>query len=199
MVFFYVIIILRKIVVNWGEARFTQVCNVPAWNRGLFEEDDMGVLRKIARVVFPVVLIVVTLLGCRGSVSDAGAREFASFRDIPGVTGEEIAAIEALRIGGEPFVYAMVSSSEAFQHDGFVHGFAALYCRFLTGLFGIEFRPELRDWDEILEGLDTGEIDFTGEMTATSERRASGYFMTDAIANRSIKYTHRVLRFCTGL
>ena len=151
----------------------------------------MGVLRKIARVVFPVVLIVVTFLGCRGSVSDAGAREFASFRDIPGVTGEEIAAIEALRIGGEPFVYAMVSSSEAFQHDGFVHGFAALYCRFLTGLFGIEFRPELRDWDEILEGLDTGEIDFTGEMTATSERRASGYFMTDAIANRSIKYTQQ--------
>ncbi len=116
---------------------------------------------------------------------------FESFRDIPGVTQDEVAAIEMLQTRGEPLVYAALSSGEAFELDDEIHGFAALYSQLLSKLFDIEFKLEIREWFEIQEGLETGEVAFTGEMTATEERRAAGYLMTDAIAQRSIKYTQR--------
>jgi hypothetical protein len=59
-------------------------------------------------------------------------------------------------------------------------------------LFDIPFRPELFEWGDLTAGLESGGIDFTGELTATEERLNPGdpeqkpYFMTDAIAERSI-------------
>ncbi len=121
--------------------------------------------------------------------SAVAAAPYSSFKEIPGVTGEEIAAIEALQAKGVPLRYAMLPSGEAFEQDGEIRGFAAMYCRFMTDLFGIEFRLEHRDWDAILQGLKTGDIAFTGEMTATGVRRKNGYYMTDGIADRSIQYS----------
>jgi len=113
---------------------------------------------------------------------------FFSYRDIPGVTDEEIAAIEALRAQGGTFTYGMLQSTDAFLNEnGEIRGYAALLCQWLTELFGIEFIPKHYAWMPMLEGLKNGEIDFTGDLTANDERRKT-YIMSDAIAQRSIKY-----------
>ncbi|MDR0997838.1 MAG: transporter substrate-binding domain-containing protein, partial [Treponema sp.] len=119
---------------------------------------------------------------------------FSSYRDIPGITAEEINALEALktrkRSGGDRdyFIYGMMPSTETFYNEeGRIEGYSALFCDRLSALFGISFKPALYEWGDLFAGLQSLEIDFTGELTATEERR-SVYFMTDAIAEHSIKY-----------
>jgi len=117
---------------------------------------------------------------------------FTSFYEIPGVTEDEITAIEMLKESREFFVYAMIPSTEAFYNTAFtegteeIRGFTALFCQYMTDLFDIEFKPALYEWSDLVAGLESGEIDFTGDLTPSDERRLT-YFMTDAIAARSIK------------
>ncbi|GBU20137.1 hypothetical protein R80B4_00012 [Fibrobacteres bacterium R8-0-B4] len=123
--------------------------------------------------------------------SSANSGVFTTYRDIPGVTSEEIQAIEALREKRPYFVYGMTSNTETFiGEEGDIEGFTALFCEWLSELFGIPFKPAIYNWGDLVAGLKSREIDFTGEMTATDERRKS-YFMTDAIVERSIK-TYRL-------
>ncbi|MCL1931822.1 MAG: ATP-binding protein [Treponema sp.] len=122
-------------------------------------------------------------------VQQTYARDFkyASYRDIPGVTAEEIDAIEQIKTRRDGFIYTTNYTTETFRHeDGSIGGFSALFCAWLGGLFGIPFKPEIAEWDELIDGLASGEIDFTGELTATDERRKI-YFMTGTIAERPIK------------
>jgi signal transduction histidine kinase/CheY-like chemotaxis protein len=136
------------------------------------------------------VLFLLVFPGCKKtSAAPSGAKPpYASFRDIPGVTDAEIRAIEALREQGRSFVYGSSISSEAFYgENGKIEGFSALFCEWLGELFGIPFTPAIYSWGDGLEGLRTFEIDFTGSLTATDERRKI-YFMTSAIAEHLIKY-----------
>ncbi|MDR2541843.1 MAG: transporter substrate-binding domain-containing protein [Treponema sp.] len=113
---------------------------------------------------------------------------FSSYLDIPGVTSEEITQIEALKEKTDFFVYAMMPYTEAFLNKyGEIRGFTALICQWLTELFGIPFVPTLVTWNELLEGFENGAVDFTGTMAPTEERRKI-YFMTDAIARRTVKH-----------
>ncbi|MDR2541840.1 MAG: transporter substrate-binding domain-containing protein [Treponema sp.] len=117
---------------------------------------------------------------------------FSSYRDIPGVTSEEIDAIEAIKKNREFFIYGMLTGTEAFRSvDGDVRGFTAIFCDWLTKLFDIQFLPELFSWTYLIDGLRTHDIDFTGDLTKT-ETRLRSYFMTDAIAQRSIIYIRLV-------
>ncbi|MDR0324136.1 MAG: transporter substrate-binding domain-containing protein, partial [Treponema sp.] len=114
--------------------------------------------------------------------------QFKSFRDVPGVTNEEIRVIEAFQERGDSFIYGMPLSTEAFfDEDGEVRGYSALLCEWLSEFFGIPFEPRLYDWLDLLAGLETGEISFSGELTATAERQGK-YFMTSDIASRPLKY-----------
>jgi signal transduction histidine kinase/DNA-binding NarL/FixJ family response regulator/HPt (histidine-containing phosphotransfer) domain-containing protein len=127
-----------------------------------------------------------------GSLPSAAAEPkppflFSSYRDIPGVTPEEIDAIEALKDQRPYLIYGLCFGTELFINDnGQLEGFAVSLCHWLSDLVGIEFRPALYEWGALLDGLERREIAFTGELTPTEERRRS-YFMTDAIAGRSIK------------
>jgi signal transduction histidine kinase/CheY-like chemotaxis protein/HPt (histidine-containing phosphotransfer) domain-containing protein len=119
---------------------------------------------------------------------------YSSYRDIPGITAEEINALEALknrkRSGGgrDYFIYGMLPTTETFYNeDGQIEGYSALFCDWLSTFFGIPFKPAIYKWEDLLAGLQSREIDFTGELTATEERR-NVYFMSDAIAEHSIKY-----------
>ncbi|MCL2261010.1 MAG: transporter substrate-binding domain-containing protein [Fibromonadales bacterium] len=128
--------------------------------------------------------------GCGSSPNEQSdvIAKFSSYRDIPGITDEEIAAIENLRAQGTPFTYGMLRSTDAFLNEnGEIRGYTALLCEWLTKLFGIEFVPKHYAWIPMLDGLASGEIDFTGDLTANDERRKT-YIMSDAIAQRSIKY-----------
>ncbi|MDR1979075.1 MAG: response regulator [Synergistaceae bacterium] len=115
---------------------------------------------------------------------------YASYRDIPGLTDEEIADVEALRARQSGFVYGMVLSTETFyDQDEKIAGYSALFCNWLTSLFGIPFKPAIYEWSDLIAALQSGEVDFSGELTATEERRnLRSYYMTDAIAERSIKF-----------
>jgi hypothetical protein len=116
----------------------------------------------------------------------AGTFQYASFRDIPGVTESEIKAIEALQKQTDHFVYGMIPSTESFDDNGVIRGFSALFCDWLTGLFGIPFVPENAEFNELLAKLAGNEIHFTGALTATEERRKT-YFMTGAIALQTVQ------------
>ncbi|MCL2821367.1 MAG: ATP-binding protein [Oscillospiraceae bacterium] len=141
---------------------------------------------RICASVLVVAIIITLLSGCTGrSNSDDSDFLITSFKDIPGVTSEEIAAVEALRISRGHLTFAGVYSTEMFSMDGEIRGFSALLCRWLSELFDIPFYPAIKEWDDLIEGLEQFEIDFTGELTANEERRAK-YIMTDDIAQRLI-------------
>ena len=113
--------------------------------------------------------------------------EYDSYKNIPTVTAEEIAAIEAIRERGEPLVYAMCPSAEAFLNDqGDIGGYTVLFCQWLSQLFGIEFKPIIVSWDDLVSQMAKGDIDFTGELTPNPERLRV-YHMTGAIAERGVK------------
>ncbi|MDR1038818.1 MAG: transporter substrate-binding domain-containing protein [Deltaproteobacteria bacterium] len=112
----------------------------------------------------------------------------AAYLDVPGVTQEEIDAIERVKAARTSLVFANERSSELFlTEDGSPGGAASLLCDWLTEFFGIRFEPTIVPWHGILGGLEDGTVDFTGEMTPMEERRKT-YFMTTAIAERTIQY-----------
>jgi len=110
-----------------------------------------------------------------------------TLRDIPGITQDEINAIEALRRKDAPFVYAMSPSTEVFSGtDGEIRGFTALFCNWLTETFGIPLKIELYDWDDLQGMLARGDIDLTGDLMNTSDL-SSSYIMTKPVVERWLK------------
>jgi signal transduction histidine kinase len=155
-------------------------------------------------VLLSLILSFALLLSCSPSlpVQDGGSTEntadapeadsvvplFSNYQNIPGVTAEEIEAVESLRAQGRVFTYGANPSSETFLTQvGQMQGFTALLCAWLTELFGIPFEPELMEWDALLEGLASEDVDFTGELNV-SDGSSETYYMTDAIAERFIRY-----------
>ena len=132
-------------------------------------------------------VVIFFLVGC----SDASRQEYIrptyqSYREIPGVTQEDIEAIEELLIKKPDLVYGFPLSTEAFYNDdGSVGGFVALLYGRMSELFGFNFYPQAYEWDELLERFDAHEIDFVGDFTPTPERQER-YFMTEPFIQRSI-------------
>jgi signal transduction histidine kinase len=143
--------------------------------------------RKL-RIIFAV-LSVFGFAACQGrSPALSGYGEYATYRDVPGVTEEEIAAIESLRRSTSFFTYGMSMSTESFRNEhNITSGFSALVCQWLTGFFDIRFRPVIYEWDSLLRGLESRDISFSGEI-ASSLRYSGKYYMTDSIAERKIQF-----------
>ena len=134
-----------------------------------------------------VLLLLALFPGCRESAGQGDLPTYSSYREIPGVTAEEVLAIEALKGQRESFILAMRPSTEAFYNeDGEIRGFAVLGCEWLTQLFGIPFIPSIHEWSDLISKLESYEIDFTGDLGATEERRRT-YYMTTAVAERTVK------------
>ncbi|MDR0314134.1 MAG: transporter substrate-binding domain-containing protein [Treponema sp.] len=112
---------------------------------------------------------------------------FKTFRDIPGVTAEEIADIEKLQSDYTSFSFGANPSTETFiLANGEVGGFTTLLCEWLTELIGIPFHQEVFAWDDLLAKTNDRTVDFMASLAATEERRQF-YYMTDPIAERQIK------------
>ncbi|MDR1688616.1 MAG: transporter substrate-binding domain-containing protein [Clostridiales bacterium] len=156
----------------------------------------MRIAKRALCTVISVIIILSALSSCEADINSsapaAAKQPFASFLDFPEITDEEIAAIELLKKRRTPFVYGMNRGIEAFEQNGEMHGFAVMFCRLLGELFGMEFQLNLYEWDELMRGLDTHGIDFTGDMALSAERQNGGYIMTDKIAERSLKYTQHI-------
>jgi ABC-type amino acid transport substrate-binding protein len=144
--------------------------------------------KTIAHCVALALLLCV--MGCAKNSANLSSQYpiYTSYQDIPGVSAGEIEAIEALKGREKPFIYGMNLTTETFyDENGAIRGYSALFCEWLSQLFGIPFEPAVYEWGDLIEGLENGAVDFTGELTANRERRQT-YFMSDAIAERSIKY-----------
>jgi ABC-type amino acid transport substrate-binding protein len=141
-----------------------------------------------------VTILVITLFAACGGkeMSVTIENPFKTFRAVPGITLEEIVAIEALQQEYKSFLFGANPSTEAFSaEDGesgkyAVDGFTALVCEWLTELFEIRFRPEIYEWSDLLAGLTDRTIDFMGNLTVTEERLKT-YFMTDPITEHQLK------------
>jgi signal transduction histidine kinase/CheY-like chemotaxis protein len=138
-------------------------------------------------------LLSFTFLSCNrvSALSGNGGKkitEFSSYKDIPGVTGEEIDAIERLRASTGLLTYGMTQSTECFRDEkNITSGFASLVCTWLTDIFEIKFRPVIYSWDSLQSGIDSMDINFSGEISS-SLRDSGGYFMTDTIGERKIRF-----------
>ncbi|MDR1506196.1 MAG: response regulator [Treponema sp.] len=111
--------------------------------------------------------------------------EYVYYKDVPGVTVEEVAAIEALARSTSFFTYGMLQSTECFRNENnMTNGFAALVCQWLSEFFGIRFRPVIYNWDALLKGIADYSISFSGEISSSLD----GYYMTNSIAERKIQF-----------
>jgi PAS domain S-box-containing protein len=150
----------------------------------------MGRLLKVnkIRILFFLMLVLITFSGCKKLTKDQPISiENISFTDIPGITQDEINAIEALKKKHSSFVYGMSPSTEAFlDKDGVIRGYSSLFCEWLTRMFGIKFETKFYDWGDLIRELESGDVDFTGELMIDPERKKT-YFMTDSIAERELK------------
>jgi len=145
-------------------------------------------MKKMMKGLF--ILLMIMFFSVSSCVPDIqkydSAAAYSSYLDIPGITKDEINAIEALKSEYDSFVYGMPLSVEAFANEsGEIRGFAALVCEWLTHLFDIPFRLELFSWSDLFKGMETGDISFTSEITITEER-IKVYHMTSAIVSRAI-------------
>lgn len=151
-------------------------------------------IRPIAKKIIATILILTMILSCTScslimkSEGEPSIINYNSYKEIPGITEDEIAAVEALKESNKSFTYAMNESTEMFYDShGNLDGFSVMFCEELSELFGIKFTPQIIEWDDLLKGLEDKSIDFTGELTKNDERIKT-YFMTDPIAERSLKY-----------
>jgi diguanylate cyclase (GGDEF)-like protein len=143
-------------------------------------------MRKLRVIFFAFAFLLI--LSCKKDIDQSDEPLiYKSFRDIPGVTSEEILAIEKLQKERKVFSYGMTMSTEAFlKENGEVGGYAALFCQWLTELFGIQFQPKIYAWSYLIENLNAGNLDFAGNLIISEERKKI-YHMTDAIAERQYK------------
>jgi signal transduction histidine kinase/CheY-like chemotaxis protein/HPt (histidine-containing phosphotransfer) domain-containing protein len=110
------------------------------------------------------------------------------YLEVPGVTREEMDAIERVRAEGRTLVFANERSSELFRTvDGKLGGAGVLIASWLTDFFGVEVEPAIVPWRGIVTGLEDGTVDFTAEMNPTPERRGV-FHMTSPIGERSVQY-----------
>jgi PAS domain S-box len=152
-------------------------------------------LKSFKRIMYAIIVFAFILSAFSGCKKDSKEKtdiaiDKMSFRDIPGITQAEINAIEALRRRYGSFVYGINLTTEAFRVDGSdeydINGYAVMFCDWLSELFRIQFRPKYYQWGDLLRGLESGEVDFTGELMSTLEGKA-GYLMSSPTINRTIR------------
>ncbi|MCL2029713.1 MAG: GGDEF domain-containing protein [Deltaproteobacteria bacterium] len=140
-----------------------------------------------------VFFMLLFLSGCGAASNDISPLDSVkTYKDIPGVTADEIAAIEALKANRDKFLYGSLFGTEAFiLPDGSHAGYATKFCGLLSNLFEVEFVTEIYDWDELISKLEDLSLDFTGDLTPSQERQQR-YYMTSPIAERLLRiFTHK--------
>jgi len=150
-------------------------------------------LNRSLSAVFIFSLIIIVFFSCgktEKKIQDSTIYNvsvpYKSYHEIPGVTKEEIAGIEALKSTKKSFSYGTILATEFFiLEDGAYSGFIHLFAEHLSNLFDIPFEVKLLDWDDLINSTDNLSIDFISELTPTVERKQK-YFMTTAIAERTL-------------
>jgi signal transduction histidine kinase/FixJ family two-component response regulator len=111
------------------------------------------------------ILFLSFLISCTAAqTSRVETGQVNTFRDITGITSEEIHAIESMQ--DRTFIYGAIPGEEAFYAaDGTssVEGYSALFCEWLSDLFGMTFTPKIyTTQEELTVGLADKTISFVG-------------------------------------
>ena len=140
------------------------------------------------RYLLLLLVLIISLAGCSYDKYDGDSGQYyKSYMEIPGVTQDEVDAIEALKASKPSLKYGYLMSTEAFFcDDGELNGFAPILYERMGELLGFEFVPEVCNWSELFEKLESGAIDITHELTPSADRVGT-YYMTDPIIQRILK------------
>jgi len=112
--------------------------------------------------------------------------DYTNFRDIPGVSRDEITAIETLRQSGESFVFGMPEGISCFPDErGELTGFSVFLCEWLYELFDIEFTPAVYKWNELVRGFSGRDIHLTGAFSVIEDDTAT-VFQTEPISENAL-------------
>ncbi|MDR0322294.1 MAG: transporter substrate-binding domain-containing protein [Treponema sp.] len=145
-------------------------------------------INRKASTALAIIVITAVFSACDEKVTpvvQTPQSPFASFTDIPGITAQEIAGIEALQKQSHPLIFGTPLGTELFRgRDGNFEGYIARYCDWMTSLFGIRFTPEVFVFSEMLANLMSKELDFG--IVRDREELRKDCFLTDAIGQRII-------------
>ena len=140
-----------------------------------------------------ILLMALFLLGCNSASNERSRTSpIRTYQDIPGVTQEEIAAIEALKSHRQKLTYGSLFGTEAFVlEDGSHAGYSSKFSALLSGLFGIPFVTEIHAWDQLIKKAEDQSLDFIGELAPTESLRQT-FYMSQPIAKRLLRiFTHK--------
>ena len=148
-----------------------------------------SIIKLISALAFLVCIVLVSWTSCLAvpGKHTSGVSSIQTYRDIPGITNEEINAIEALKASRRFFSYGTMFSAEAFvSQDGFTYsGFTPKLRALLADLFEVPFIQEIHSRADLIAGFNNYHIDFTGELISSADRRKA-YYMTSALGQRPL-------------
>jgi signal transduction histidine kinase/DNA-binding NarL/FixJ family response regulator/HPt (histidine-containing phosphotransfer) domain-containing protein len=144
------------------------------------------------RFLFPALISLMAMFfSVTAQAGDVGDAPYASFRDIPGITKEEIQAVEKTLAGRKSFIYGVLESSECFyRSDGSPDGYAVLFTQWLSKLFGVPFELKSYSWRDLAAGIRSGAMDFTNDFTPDGAH-AQDFLMSKPFVERPIKFVAR--------
>ena len=159
---------------------------------------DRGVKLLFRNALFclPLVLaVILTITACESQAANtpSSTLSVSHYREIPGITEEEIRGIEEIRAKRGTLIYGVNPSAEAFLlvDTGKPGGFVALLAEDLSRIFGIKIEIKFYEWGDLLEKLNSREVSFTSELTSTPERLKT-YFMSPPVAHRILQVFTRI-------
>ena len=151
--------------------------------------------KKQTSLSISILLLVAFVLFCFSGCSDSEKNTVTfseyvpieNFRDIPDITAEEIAEIEAIIASRDSFSCVVMADSECFyDENGQLQGFTPLVCEWLTDIFGVRFEPSVVPWNEQLDGLLSKKYDFSMDIPQRWSTDTQ-FYMTDAVAERGMR------------
>ncbi|MDR2668441.1 MAG: transporter substrate-binding domain-containing protein, partial [Desulfovibrio sp.] len=115
----------------------------------------------------------------------------ANFRDIPGITQEEIQALEKVIAKRKTFTYGVMEGSESFyQDDGSLDGYTVTLIELMSKLFGVSFEIKICEWNVLRQGIRDRSIDFSGDFDPDNFN-AQRLMVSRAVRERSVKFISR--------
>ncbi|MDR2604199.1 MAG: transporter substrate-binding domain-containing protein, partial [Desulfovibrio sp.] len=115
----------------------------------------------------------------------------ANFREIPGITQEEIQALEKVLAKRKTFTYGVMEGSECFyQDDGSPDGYTVELIALMRKLFGVSFEIKICEWNELRQGVRDHSIDLSGDFDPDNIN-APRLMVSRAVRERSVKFISR--------
>jgi signal transduction histidine kinase/CheY-like chemotaxis protein/ABC-type amino acid transport substrate-binding protein len=113
------------------------------------------------------------------------------FRRLPGITDQEVAAIEDLAEEGRILTFGTTLSDEAFvTRQGDKGGFLIHFAGALSGMLGLKFEQKFVARRDMIEALAEGRVDLSAEIPYNSNNQKN-FLMTDPVFERLVKTYRR--------